>query len=150
MILQVLVCMCFLAIDLCAEGKNDCQQICISSPGSFTCDCNQGYLLNDDKKTCSRQSRTLTQTLHYMLQFNKCKINCCFYINLNLVCMNSCQTGFLLKLKFGSFNLLNSEQFVLARRFCLFNSVCFQDGKKRLEPISSHSWHYYFMNICTS
>ncbi|XP_071397716.1 matrilin-4 [Centroberyx affinis] len=41
------------AIDLCAEGKHDCEQICVSSPGSFTCDCNKGYKLNDDKKTCT-------------------------------------------------------------------------------------------------
>uniref|UniRef100_A0A665U004 VWFA domain-containing protein n=1 Tax=Echeneis naucrates TaxID=173247 RepID=A0A665U004_ECHNA len=41
------------AIDLCVEGKHDCEQICISSPGSFTCDCKKGYKLNDDKKTCS-------------------------------------------------------------------------------------------------
>uniref|UniRef100_A0A673GSS9 Matrilin-4-like n=1 Tax=Sinocyclocheilus rhinocerous TaxID=307959 RepID=A0A673GSS9_9TELE len=41
------------AIDLCAEGKHDCDQICIASPGSFTCDCNTGYMLNDDKRTCT-------------------------------------------------------------------------------------------------
>uniref|UniRef100_A0A8D3ABZ1 Matrilin 4 n=1 Tax=Scophthalmus maximus TaxID=52904 RepID=A0A8D3ABZ1_SCOMX len=41
------------AVDLCTEGKHNCEQICISSPGSFTCDCNKGYKLNDDKKTCS-------------------------------------------------------------------------------------------------
>ncbi|XP_036387736.1 matrilin-4 [Megalops cyprinoides] len=41
------------AIDLCAEGKHDCQQICISSPGSYTCDCQEGYTLNEDKKTCT-------------------------------------------------------------------------------------------------
>lgn len=46
-------CVCVSAIDLCAEGKHDCEQICVSSPGSFTCDCNKGYKLNDDKKTCS-------------------------------------------------------------------------------------------------
>ena len=49
----VCVCVCAAAIDLCAEGKHDCEQICISSPGSFTCNCNAGYKLNDDKKTCT-------------------------------------------------------------------------------------------------
>uniref|UniRef100_A0AAQ5Z4S5 VWFA domain-containing protein n=1 Tax=Amphiprion ocellaris TaxID=80972 RepID=A0AAQ5Z4S5_AMPOC len=43
----------YCSIDLCAEGKHDCEQICISSPGSFTCDCSKGYKLHDDKKTCS-------------------------------------------------------------------------------------------------
>uniref|UniRef100_A0A668UU60 VWFA domain-containing protein n=1 Tax=Oreochromis aureus TaxID=47969 RepID=A0A668UU60_OREAU len=41
------------AIDLCAERKHNCEQICVSSPGSFTCDCNKGYKLNNDKRTCS-------------------------------------------------------------------------------------------------
>uniref|UniRef100_A0A8C3AE08 Matrilin 4 n=1 Tax=Cyclopterus lumpus TaxID=8103 RepID=A0A8C3AE08_CYCLU len=41
------------AIDLCVEGKHDCQQICISSPGVFSCDCNKGFKLNRDKKTCT-------------------------------------------------------------------------------------------------
>uniref|UniRef100_A0A669BZ52 Matrilin 4 n=1 Tax=Oreochromis niloticus TaxID=8128 RepID=A0A669BZ52_ORENI len=41
------------AIDLCAERKHNCEQICVSSPGSFTCDCNKGYKLNNDQRTCS-------------------------------------------------------------------------------------------------
>ncbi|XP_021424039.2 matrilin-4 isoform X2 [Oncorhynchus mykiss] len=41
------------AIDPCAGGKHDCEQICIPSPGAFTCGCNTGYTLNDDKKTCT-------------------------------------------------------------------------------------------------
>uniref|UniRef100_A0A668SWH0 VWFA domain-containing protein n=1 Tax=Oreochromis aureus TaxID=47969 RepID=A0A668SWH0_OREAU len=43
------------AIDLCAEGKHDCEQICVSAPGVFTCDCNKGFKLNKDKKTCTSQ-----------------------------------------------------------------------------------------------
>uniref|UniRef100_A0AAX7TAF6 VWFA domain-containing protein n=1 Tax=Astatotilapia calliptera TaxID=8154 RepID=A0AAX7TAF6_ASTCA len=41
------------AIDLCAEGKHDCEQVCISAPGVYTCDCNKGYTLNEDEKTCT-------------------------------------------------------------------------------------------------
>uniref|UniRef100_A0A3B5MFY5 VWFA domain-containing protein n=1 Tax=Xiphophorus couchianus TaxID=32473 RepID=A0A3B5MFY5_9TELE len=45
---------CNLAIDLCAEGKHGCEQVCVYlGPGIFTCDCNEGYRLNGDKKTCS-------------------------------------------------------------------------------------------------
>uniref|UniRef100_A0A3Q3M2D0 Matrilin 4 n=1 Tax=Mastacembelus armatus TaxID=205130 RepID=A0A3Q3M2D0_9TELE len=40
-------------IDLCAEGKHDCEQICVSAPDAFTCDCNKGYTLNEDEKTCT-------------------------------------------------------------------------------------------------
>lgn len=46
--------MCCSAIDLCAEGKHDCEQVCISAPGVYTCDCNKGYTLNEDEKTCIR------------------------------------------------------------------------------------------------
>ncbi|KAK5913141.1 hypothetical protein CesoFtcFv8_002954 [Champsocephalus esox] len=35
------------------RGKHDCEQICNASPGVFTCDCNAGYKLNDDKKSCT-------------------------------------------------------------------------------------------------
>ncbi|XP_061147030.1 matrilin-4 isoform X4 [Syngnathus typhle] len=41
------------AIDFCAEGKHDCEQICVSSPGAFTCDCEQGFTLEQDNKTCN-------------------------------------------------------------------------------------------------
>ncbi|XP_077386253.1 matrilin-4 isoform X2 [Festucalex cinctus] len=41
------------AIDLCAEGKHDCEQVCVSSPGAFTCDCRPGFALNPDNKTCA-------------------------------------------------------------------------------------------------
>lgn len=57
------------AIDLCAEGKHNCEQICVGSPGSFTCDCNQGYKLNDDKKTCSSQSRSQHVTRHTVAHY---------------------------------------------------------------------------------
>ncbi|XP_068934416.1 cartilage matrix protein [Petaurus breviceps papuanus] len=39
--------------DLCATGDHDCQQICNSSPGSYTCSCQDGFILNSDGKTCS-------------------------------------------------------------------------------------------------
>uniref|UniRef100_A0A8C6SHF5 Matrilin 4 n=1 Tax=Neogobius melanostomus TaxID=47308 RepID=A0A8C6SHF5_9GOBI len=48
------VCVCLdTPIDLCAEGKHDCEQICLPTPGAFTCNCNKGYQLNANKKTCS-------------------------------------------------------------------------------------------------
>ncbi|XP_056879394.1 matrilin-4 [Takifugu flavidus] len=41
------------AVDLCAEGNHGCEQICSSSPGSFTCSCISGFQLNQDQKSCS-------------------------------------------------------------------------------------------------
>ncbi|KAG5274351.1 hypothetical protein AALO_G00135160 [Alosa alosa] len=40
-------------IDLCAEGKHDCEQICYPTPGEFTCACDFGFTLNEDEKTCT-------------------------------------------------------------------------------------------------
>ncbi|XP_028251837.1 matrilin-3-like [Parambassis ranga] len=37
----------------CAQGHN-CQHICVNNGNSYTCKCNSGYVLNPDKKTCSR------------------------------------------------------------------------------------------------
>ncbi|XP_076156136.1 matrilin-3b [Alosa pseudoharengus] len=40
--------------DRCALG-HDCQHICISSNASYNCKCREGYVLNEDKKTCSQE-----------------------------------------------------------------------------------------------
>ncbi|KAK1795605.1 hypothetical protein P4O66_001100 [Electrophorus voltai] len=44
------------SLDQCAMG-HDCEHICVSSDGSYRCKCNMGYVLNEDKKTCSRHGR---------------------------------------------------------------------------------------------
>ncbi|XP_047657944.1 matrilin-3a [Tachysurus fulvidraco] len=41
------------SLDQCGMG-HDCQHICVSSDGSYQCECGRGYVLNEDKKTCSR------------------------------------------------------------------------------------------------
>ncbi|XP_049453012.1 matrilin-3-like isoform X2 [Epinephelus fuscoguttatus] len=40
-------------LDACAQGHN-CQHICVNSGNSYNCKCRNGYVLNPDKKTCSR------------------------------------------------------------------------------------------------
>ena len=35
------------------NGTNWCEQSCVNTPGSYSCDCNPGYTLNTDNKTCS-------------------------------------------------------------------------------------------------
>ena len=41
-------------IDECTDSSlNSCDQICINTMGSFVCECNTGYQLNDDLMTCS-------------------------------------------------------------------------------------------------
>nr|XP_006627274.2 PREDICTED: collagen and calcium-binding EGF domain-containing protein 1 isoform X1 [Lepisosteus oculatus] len=47
-----------LDIDECAN-KNEtiCSQICINTPGSYRCECEKGYFLEDDGKTCTKGER---------------------------------------------------------------------------------------------
>ncbi|XP_051504953.1 matrilin-3b [Myxocyprinus asiaticus] len=41
--------------DSCAIGHN-CEHICVNNNASYYCKCREGYFLNSDKKTCSKQS----------------------------------------------------------------------------------------------
>ncbi|XP_060086879.1 matrilin-4 [Heteronotia binoei] len=40
-------------VDMCTELDHGCQHTCVSIPSSFYCQCNPGYKLNADGKTCS-------------------------------------------------------------------------------------------------
>ncbi|PKU33213.1 hypothetical protein llap_16482 [Limosa lapponica baueri] len=40
-------------VDMCMEQEHGCQHSCVSTPSSFYCECNPGYRLNMDGKTCS-------------------------------------------------------------------------------------------------
>ncbi|XP_019376214.1 PREDICTED: matrilin-3, partial [Gavialis gangeticus] len=44
----------FCDVDMCALGTHDCEQVCVSTDGSYTCDCYEGFTLNPDRKSCSR------------------------------------------------------------------------------------------------
>ena len=47
---------CFFSeLDACAQG-HDCQHICANSDDSYICMCQVGYVLNADRKTCSRKN----------------------------------------------------------------------------------------------
>uniref|UniRef100_A0A8B9TGQ6 Matrilin-1 n=1 Tax=Anas platyrhynchos TaxID=8839 RepID=A0A8B9TGQ6_ANAPL len=48
--------------DLCATGDHDCEQICISTPGSYKCACKEGFTLNNDGKTCRNHKCELLQS----------------------------------------------------------------------------------------
>ena len=43
----------------CADNINRCQQKCVNTNGSYKCECNDGYKLRDDRKTCSELTRKL-------------------------------------------------------------------------------------------
>uniref|UniRef100_A0A669PNV7 Matrilin 2 n=1 Tax=Phasianus colchicus TaxID=9054 RepID=A0A669PNV7_PHACC len=40
------------AQDLCAVEKHNCEQICVNTPGSYVCQCYEGYELDADGKSC--------------------------------------------------------------------------------------------------
>ena len=43
--------------DECSEGMSNCSQVCINTDGSFTCGCNDGYLLDTDGTSCNGMYR---------------------------------------------------------------------------------------------
>ena len=42
----------FSDIDECANGNGGCSQLCINEVPGFSCDCNQGFELDDDQTNC--------------------------------------------------------------------------------------------------
>uniref|UniRef100_H3AK94 Matrilin 2 n=1 Tax=Latimeria chalumnae TaxID=7897 RepID=H3AK94_LATCH len=40
--------------DLCAENDHGCEHLCLNTGGYYVCQCFEGFVLNDDLKTCSR------------------------------------------------------------------------------------------------
>ncbi|XP_018093529.1 matrilin-4 isoform X2 [Xenopus laevis] len=40
-------------VDMCTEMDHGCQHKCVNIPSSYYCECNEGYKLNADGKTCS-------------------------------------------------------------------------------------------------
>ena len=39
-------------IDECAKENGGCEVSCVNTDGSFECDCQDGYNLNEDDETC--------------------------------------------------------------------------------------------------
>ncbi|XP_004370365.1 matrilin-4 isoform X1 [Trichechus manatus latirostris] len=40
------------AVDLCAQGTHGCEHHCVSSPGSYSCHCRAGFVLQRDRRSC--------------------------------------------------------------------------------------------------
>ena len=46
-------CLVLTDLDECSLGTHSCQQVCVNNDGSYDCDCEEGYALNSDGRTCS-------------------------------------------------------------------------------------------------
>ena len=42
----------FSDLDECSLGEHNCEQLCVNIPGSHRCDCEEGFALNGDGRTC--------------------------------------------------------------------------------------------------
>ena len=43
----------FVDIDECSTNIHGCQQVCVNTEGSYSCECRDGYALDDNGMTCS-------------------------------------------------------------------------------------------------
>lgn len=43
-------------VDHCAEQDHGCEQLCLNTEESYVCQCSEGFLINEDLKTCSSES----------------------------------------------------------------------------------------------
>lgn len=55
-------------LDACARGHN-CEHMCVNNNyGDYYCKCREGFVLNEDMKTCSKQSKMLPAAIIITLQ----------------------------------------------------------------------------------
>lgn len=47
-----------LDLDECAQGTSQCSQLCLNTPGSFTCACQPGFQLDFDGRGCISKFRS--------------------------------------------------------------------------------------------
>ncbi|NXC87068.1 MATN2 protein, partial [Cercotrichas coryphoeus] len=45
---------CSNELDHCVESNHGCEQLCLNTGDSYVCQCSEGFVINEDLKTCSR------------------------------------------------------------------------------------------------
>ena len=70
-------------IDECGENNGGCSQVCIETKGSFECQCEVGYLLDSDKRTCKGSQCSFSALDYFYLSAACDSVNYSFK---NLMC----------------------------------------------------------------
>ena len=72
----------YLDIDECSNSTlNKCQHICKNTVGSYYCECNRGYMLQSDHRTCESMLCRLYSIMYFLRQDNiVIIIMACFHI----------------------------------------------------------------------
>ncbi|XP_071197543.1 collagen and calcium-binding EGF domain-containing protein 1 isoform X2 [Salvelinus alpinus] len=67
-----------LDIDECANNNMTvCSQVCLNSPGSYRCECEKGFFLEEDGKTCTKGERArLFETSDNVMKAGECSATC--------------------------------------------------------------------------
>lgn len=67
-----------LDIDECANNNETmCSQICVNTPGSYRCECQRGFYLENDGKSCTRGERaTLFEKSDNVMKEGTCSATC--------------------------------------------------------------------------
>ncbi|UYV82478.1 hypothetical protein LAZ67_21002387 [Cordylochernes scorpioides] len=60
-------------VDECSGPEPPCQQGCVNTPGSFQCECHQGFQLQEDGASCTSLSRS--RTFEWFSRFQKGREN---------------------------------------------------------------------------
>lgn len=54
----------FVDVNECQARNHSCIQVCINLAGSYACDCDEGYILNVDKRTCDGKILQATNVIN--------------------------------------------------------------------------------------
>lgn len=49
------LCVTNAGVDHCAQQDHGCEQLCLNTEDSFVCQCSEGFVINEDLKTCSSE-----------------------------------------------------------------------------------------------
>jgi len=64
-----------LDIDECRTGTHNCEQVCVNTEGSYSCECFSGHELGSDKRTCNGKPKMTTSTAENYFKYiaiNEC------------------------------------------------------------------------------